>query len=280
MKTSIDCSTHASAARPTKAARHWSRAALAAATVGLLAVGFGWFFAARGGPPEYTVKVVNTFPHDRNAFCQGLECDDGALLEGTGQFGESTLRRVELTSGRVLQSIAHDRRVFGEGVTRVGDRIYQLTWQNRTCFVFDATTLRQVGRFTYNGEGWGLAHDDKHLIMSNGSSQLQFRDPQTFAVVKTLWVKSQGRPVTKLNELEYVDGEIYANIWHQDVVARIDPESGEVTGWIDMASLFPARLRPHREAVLNGIAYDAAAKRLFVTGKHWPQVFEVELTPK
>lgn len=236
-----------------------------------------WAFAFAAAPQVHQFEVVNTFPHDPRAYCQGLVIDQGILYEGTGKYGESTLRRVELDTGRVLQSVSLPRRYFGEGITIMGDKIYQLTWKSHVGFVYDKKTLNAIDRFRIVGEGWGLTHDGTHLIMSDGSSTLRFLDPQTFAVKRRLLVQSQGRRVPKLNELEYVNGEILANVWYEDYIVRIDPVSGKVVGWIDLRNLLPGRR--DREAVLNGIAYDADKDRLFVTGKNWPKLFEIRVKP-
>jgi glutamine cyclotransferase len=198
---------------------------------------------------------------------------DGVLYEGTGGWGRSSLRKVELETGRVLRWRMLDPRFFGEGITIMGNRIYQLTWRAGVGIVYDKTTFRQLGWFRYGGQGWGLTNDGRHLIMSDGSPTLRFLDPQTFRVVRQLSVRSEGRHVRRLNELEYVRGEILANIWKKDYIARISPTTGQVTGWIDLRHLGPRP--PHREAVLNGIAYDAHRNRLLVTGKNWPRLFEI-----
>lgn len=237
-----------------------------------------WLFARDQGPTIHGYRVVNAYPHDASAYTQGLVIDNGNLYEGTGREGTSTLRRVDLTSGKVLQQHAMDGRQFGEGITVMGDRIYQLTWKARTCYVYDRQTFRELNRFRYDGQGWGLTHNGKHLIMSDGSSGLRFIDPDTFKVVRTVWVRSGGRAITNLNELEYINGEIFANIWYKDVIARIDPETGNVNSWIDLTNLYPLRKRRDRECVLNGIAWDAENKRLFVTGKYWPKLYEIEVT--
>jgi glutamine cyclotransferase len=227
--------------------------------------------------PTYRYKIVNTYPHDPQAFTQGLEFHDGYLYEGTGLKGKSSLRRVELRTGRVVQIHRLPSEYFGEGITILGDKIYQLTWQNGVCFVYDRRTFRQITQFRYDGEGWGLTNDGKHLIMSDGSEVITFRDPDTFAEVRKITVRAQGKPVKNLNELEYIEGEIWANIWYSDIIARIDPSTGIVKAWVDMEGL-PV---PNRdiEAVLNGIAYDRQNKRIFVTGKNWSKLFEIELVP-
>ncbi len=232
-----------------------------------------WAKSRESAPPIYRAQVVNSFPHDTGAFTQGLVFSDGVLYEGTGGWGRSSLRKVELETGRVRQWRTLHPRLFGEGITIIGSRIYQLTWRAGIGIVYDKTTFRQLGWFRYAGQGWGLTNDGRHLIMSDGSSTLRFLDPHTFRVVRQLSVRCEGRRVRKLNELEYVRGEILANIWKGDYIARISPATGQVIGWIDLRHLGP---RPsQRGAVLNGIAYDEQRDRLFVTGKNWPRLFEI-----
>jgi glutamine cyclotransferase len=226
----------------------------------------------------YDARVVRVFPHDGKAYTQGLAYAEGFLYEGTGKYGESTVRKVDLETGNVVQSHELDRRLFGEGITIWNGRLFQLTWRSRLGIVYDQATFREQQRFRYDGEGWGVTHDGTHLIMSDGSSTLRFLDPQTFRVVRRLLVHSQGRRVSNLNELEYIHGEIFANIWYKDYIARISPKTGEVTGWLDLRQLMPRRA--DREAVLNGIAYDAEGDRLFVTGKNWPRLFEIQMVPR
>lgn len=228
--------------------------------------------------PVSGYRIVAEYPHDPDAFTQGLSIHNGGLYEGTGLEGESTLRRVDLESGEVLQSRELDDEYFGEGIAVMNDRIYQLTWQSRTCFVYDQETFDLLGTFSYEGEGWGLTADGERLIMSDGTSRLVFRDPETFAELGQIDVRDAGIPVSRLNELEYVEGEIWANVWQTDRVARIDPTSGLVTGWIDLSGLLsPEERQTHTVDVLNGIAYDAETGRVFVTGKWWPKLFEIEL---
>jgi glutamine cyclotransferase len=236
-----------------------------------------WAVVPEWTPPVCVGKVIRVFPHDASASTQGLVFDGGFLYEGTGQYGQSTLRKVELQTGKTLLSQRLDGRLFGEGITVWNDQIVQLTWRSGVGIVYDKSTFREIRRFRYYGEGWGLTHDGTHLIMSDGSSTLRFLDPQTYRVVRRIFVRSKGRRLGNVNELEYVDGEIFANIWHLDSIARISPKSGEVTGWIDLRHLLPGRA--DREACLNGIAYDAQEKRLFVTGKNWPKLFEIRLLP-
>jgi glutamine cyclotransferase len=254
-----------------------------AAAMALLTYGVGTYFASgvdRARPAYYDVQIVQEYPHDQESFTQGLEwLGDGTFVEGTGKNGMSKLRIVRLEDGVATQEVALTQDLFGEGTTVWNDRIYQLTWRSGVAIVYDRQTLQELKRFQYEGEGWGLTHDDKHLIMSDGSSTLQFRDPETFAVVRTVKVFGNGRRIAKLNELEYIGGEVYANVWGEDVVVRISPTNGQVTGWIDLSSL-PRNVRPNAEAVLNGIAYDATGNRLFVTGKNWTRLYHVQLVER
>lgn len=230
--------------------------------------------------PVASYRVIRAYPHDPNAFTQGLVYEDGFLYEGTGRQGQSSLRRVELETGTVLQSVSLDLRHFGEGIAIVGNRIYQLTWKTHTCFVYDKRSFAVLRTFSYDGEGWGLTTDGQYVIMSDGSSTLAVRDPETFAIVREINVQDHGTPVERLNELEFIDGEIWANVWQTDRIARIDPRTGEVTGWIDLTGLLSAADRQGRQVdVLNGIAYDAAAQRIFVTGKLWPKLYQIEILP-
>lgn len=226
--------------------------------------------------------ALAAFPHDPAAFCQGLVVDGDTLLEGTGQYGHSTLRRVELVSGKVLQSVKLPDQYFGEGITLLGDRVYQLTWKSKVCLVYDAKTLQQVGQLPYQWsgvykEGWGLTNDGKNLIVSDGTSTIRTVDPETLREVRQVKIRDGRRYVERINELEYVDGEIWANIWYEDRVARIDPENGRVKGWIDCRNVYPARQRPDREHVLNGIACNAKTGQLFITGKNWPALYEIKV---
>jgi glutamine cyclotransferase len=236
-------------------------------------------------PQLYTYRVLETYPHDPAAFTQGLIVRDGEFLEGTGLEGQSTLRRVALASGEVLEQHALDAQYFGEGITELGGKIYQLTWRNGAGFIYDAETLAPQGQFTYSTEGWGITHDGARLIVSDGTATLQFWDPATLQPVGGVVVKLFGLPVANLNELEYIDGAVYANIWQTDLIMRIDPASGNVTGVIDLSGLLanapPAASQTSGQVappdVLNGIAWDEASGRLYVTGKRWPAVFEIEL---
>jgi glutaminyl-peptide cyclotransferase len=228
------------------------------------------------GAPVSRYEIVRTYPHDRAAFTQGLFFLDGFLYEGTGLNGQSGIRKVRLENGEVVQVRKLESDYFGEGIAAVGDAIVQLTWQAGVGFVYDRATFERRRSFTYEGEGWGLTYDGTRLIMSDGTPVLRFLDPKTFKVIGRLEVKDGGRPVDDLNELEMVKGEIFANVWSTDRIARISPKTGAVTGWIDLRGL----LSPADAAgvdVLNGIAYDAAHDRLFVTGKLWPKLFEIRL---
>ncbi len=226
---------------------------------------------------RYGYRVVASYPHDPNAFTQGLVYVDDTLYEGTGRNGQSSLRRTDLESGAVEQIVALDEQYFGEGITIFDDKIYQLTWQSQTGFIYDRETFTQIGEFTYATEGWGLTHDGAQLIMSDGTNTLTFLDPDTQAVTGSIAVFDQITPVMRLNELEYIDGEIFANIWQTNLIARINPETGQVTGWIDLTGLLPVESLTQPIDVLNGIAYDEKNGRLFVTGKLWPTLFEIEL---
>ena len=228
--------------------------------------------------PVYGYAVVRDYPHDRAAFTQGLAFDDqGTLYESTGQRGQSSLRRVELSSGKVLQRHDLPPSLFGEGITVFGDRIFQLTWQAGRAFVYDKASFDLLREFAYRTEGWGLTHDGRRLIMSDGTATLYFLHPDTFAETSRLTVRDHRGPVIRLNELEYVRGEILANVWQTDRIARIDPQTGHVTGWIDLAGLLKPSDRRQPVDVLNGIAYDTLTDSLFVTGKWWPRLFEITL---
>lgn len=237
-----------------------------------------------GPHPETTAamltgEVTAEHPHDPEAFTQGLAWHEGQLYEGTGQRGESSLRRVELESGEVLQRHDMDARHFGEGVTVVGDRIYQLTWRAGEGFVHDRDSFEVVDSFSYDTEGWGLAYDGEHLVMSDGSATLYFLEPGSFEVVATTQVVDVDTPITHLNELEYVDGALYANVWKTDYVVRIDPATGEVTAWIDLAGLRPEGAALGEQDVLNGVAWAPERGTFLVTGKRWPVLYEVEWRP-
>lgn len=233
--------------------------------------------AGNGSVPKYGYEVVNTWPHDTEAYTQGLVFNDGKLLEGTGRVGRSSLRLVELETGKMLKKVNVPSPYFAEGITLLKGKIYQLTWQDQRGFIYDASSFEKIGEFKYGGEGWGLANDGSSLILSDGSNQVRFLDPDNYQVRKTIAVFDGSTPVNSINELEYVRGEIYANIWHEDRIARIDAQTGRVAGWIDLAGLLPRNEVNNEEAVLNGIAYDETSGRLFVTGKLWPKLFEIRL---
>jgi glutamine cyclotransferase len=229
------------------------------------------------GVPVYTVRVVNTFLHDPEAFTQGLVFLDGVLYEGTGLRGRSSLRKVELETGNVLQQYDLPEQYFGEGIAILGDRLFQLTWHSQTGFVYDKETFALRDQFTYSGQGWGLTHDGERLIMSDGTSTLRMLDPSTLTEIGRVEVLNGDVPVVQLNELEYIAGEVWANIWQTDNIVRIDPATGQVVGWIDLSGLLRQEDVVQPVDVLNGIAYDAETKRIFVTGKLWPKLFEIEL---
>ena len=256
------------------------RALIAAAALVSVACGP----ASQAGAPEYTYRVVHTFPHDRVAFTEGLFYLDGYLYEGTGgDDGTSSIRKVKLETGEV-QRIHAVPDYFGEGIVQWKDRLYELTYQTEVGFVYDFGTFEKKSEFRYKGEGWSFTTDGKLLYFDNGSSRIFTWDPETLVETGHLDVTGDGRPVVNLNELEWVKGEIFANIWKTDTIARIDPKSGKVVGWIDLAGLLSPADRvdagPLQTDVLNGIAYDAGHDRLFVTGKRWPKVFEVKLVKK
>ncbi len=235
--------------------------------------------ATCGRAPVDGFRVVATYHHDPDAFTQGLDYVEGVLYEGTGLNGRSSLRVVDIETGQVLRQRDLDALHFGEGIVVLGDRVYQLTWRTNTCFLYDRETLEPTGSFAYDGEGWGLATDGERLVMSDGSATLTWRDPETFDPTSRLLVRENGAPVTRLNELEVVGDEVWANVWQTDRIARIDPETGCVKAWIDLAGL--KALLPSSDFsdidVLNGIAWDEETGRLFVTGKLWPKLFEIEV---
>lgn len=227
--------------------------------------------------PVYTYKIINTYPHDPNAFTQGLVYEGGFLYEGTGLHGRSSLRKVELETGKVLKIHELPLQFFGEGITIYEDNIIQLTWQSNVGFVYAKKTFDLFEKFYYPFEGWGITHDGKHLIVSDGTPTLHFLSPKTFEEVYQIEVFDNKGPIAKLNELEWVEGEIYANVWQTDLIARIDQRTGQVVGWIDLRGLMGLEDYEKPINVLNGIAFDSEAKRLFVTGKLWPKLFEIEL---
>ena len=233
--------------------------------------------ADKGSVPKYGYEVVNTWPHDSDAYTQGLVFHEGKLLESTGQEGRSSLRRVEPETGKVLNKISVPTPYFAEGITLFKGKIYQLTWQHQLGFIYDAESFEKLGEFSYRSEGWGLTNDGSSLILSDGTNRIRFIDPNSFQVNRTISVLDGPTPIANINELEYVHGEIYANIWHKELVARIEPQTGRVVGWIDLTGLRALSNAANNEAVLNGIAYDENNDRLFVTGKLWAKLFEIRL---
>lgn len=230
--------------------------------------------------PTFTYKIINIYPHDSEAFTQGLIYSNGYLYEGTGQRGQTTLRKVDLKTGTVLQFHELSNEYFGEGITIFEDRIIQLTWQSNTGFYYDRESFMLIEKFYYATEGWGITHDGERLIMSDGTATLHFLTPHTFEETGQVEVTDTEGPVKGLNELEYVKGEIFANVWPGDRIVRISPDTGDVTGWIDLSGLLGYYQKNQQIDVLNGIAYDSENDRLFVTGKYWPKLFEIRLIPK
>jgi glutamine cyclotransferase len=230
-------------------------------------------------PAKIPYKIVNTFPHSPNAFTQGLTYANGFLYEGTGKYGLSSLRKIRLETGEILKEHRLPPDIFGEGITILEDKIIQLTWYARTGFVYDKESFQLLKTFKYpfRIEGWGITNDGKHLIISDGSNKLYLFDPVTFKAISILEIYDNRGPVHKINELEYIEGIIFANVWQTSRIIRIDPSSGVVTGIIDLSELVPRQFRGHLDYVLNGIAYDSEGKRIFVTGKMWPRVYELDL---
>ncbi len=230
-------------------------------------------------PQQLRARVIRSLPHDPTAFTQGLAIHAGSFYESTGMQGQSTLRHTEIDTGRVLRRVDLPASLFGEGLAVVGDQLVQLTWTTKKALVYEIFTFRKVGEYTYEGEGWGLCFDEPHLVMSNGTDRLTFRDPHTFAVVRELGVTHSGKPLRRLNELECVGNTVYANVWTTETIVAIDADSGRVTAEIDASGL----LTPEEERgtdVLNGIAYDKRSGHFFLTGKYWPKMFEVELVER
>lgn len=230
--------------------------------------------------PVYTYEVLESYPHDTRAYTQGLVFHDGLFYESTGQYGESSLRKVELKKGKVKKKIDVPGQYFAEGMTILNGKIYQLTWQQNKGFIYDLKDFKLEGEFHYEGEGWGLTTDGQYLILSDGTNQIRFLDPKDFHVIKTLSVFDGQQPLTELNELEYIHGEIYANVWKTDRIVRIDPRTGRINAWIDLTGLRPQETMTNGENVLNGIAYDPQGDHLYVTGKRWPKIFEIRLKKK
>jgi len=263
------------------------RTARAFRAFGLLAAAAGFVLACAGQSPAqssrpvpvYGYRIVHAYPHDNGAFTQGLIYRDGFLYESTGLMGRSSLRKVRLDTGEVLQKREVETRYFAEGLTDWEGRLVQLTWQTNVGFVYDLLSFAPAQTFSYKGEGWGLTHDSTRLILSDGTANLRFFDPRTYRETGHVTVHDAMGPIEQLNELELVRGEVFANVWQTDRICRIDPATGRVTGWIDLSGLLPGDERRQAD-VLNGIAYDPAGDRLFVTGKLWPQVFEIALEPR
>ena len=232
-----------------------------------------------GAAPIQGYRIVNTYPHDRHAFTQGLIFLDGFLYESTGLHGRSSVRKVRLETGEVLQQRAVDPKYFAEGLTDWGTKLIQLTWQTNVGFVYDRATFQPERSFPYTGEGWGITHDNTRLIMSDGTAAggLRFLDPETMRETGRVVVRDRGRPVQYVNELEYIRGEVWANIWQTDRLVRINPKTGDVVAWVDLTGLLPRTEVLEQGAILNGIAYDAAGDRIFVTGKLWPKLFEIRV---
>lgn len=244
---------------------------------GLLAAGL--FASARAAIPVYGARVVHTYPHATDAFTEGLFYQGGYLYESTGLTGRSSIRKVRLQTGEVVRRHDGPARDFGEGIVAWRGRLIQLTWQSGKGYVYDFATFAPRSVFRYRGEGWGLTHDNHRLVMTDGTPVIRFLDPDTLKVIGRLTVTADGRPVRNLNEVEWVRGEIYANVWQTNRIARINPTTGQVVSWIDLTGLVAGVRVSDEDAVLNGIAYDAADDRLFVTGKLWPSLFEIKLTP-
>jgi glutamine cyclotransferase len=230
--------------------------------------------------PISAIKVINIFPHDPDAFTQGLVYHKGYLYESTGLHGKSTLRKVDLKTGKIIKIIKLAHEYFGEGITILGNKIYQLTWLNKTGFVYDLKEFKKINTFSYEGEGWGITTDGQYLFMSNGSAVISCIDPVTFAVVRKIIVHDGQQQIGNLNELEFIKGEIWANIFREDIIVRISPATGKVLGWIDLSLLYSLIPKHRNTDVLNGIAYDESKDRIFVTGKLWPKIFEIKVLIK
>ena len=240
--------------------------------------GLAWgSMVAAAPPPVEPVTVVRSYPHDPTAFTEGLFFCDGLLFESTGLAGRSDIRAVRLEDGKVLRRVALPPNLFGEGIVNTGREIVSVTWQTGVGFRWDRGTFVQKARFTYPGEGWGMTRIGRQIMLSDGTSTLRILDPRTFGEVRRLRVTAAGRPVVNLNELEYVRGEILANIWQTNLIARIDPATGAVKGYLDVSTLGRPAPGAGRDSVPNGIAYDAARGRLFVTGKNWAKLYEIKL---
>ena len=249
----------------------WRLAGSLALASTLLPIGFA------ATAPVSSYKIVARFPHSTESYTEGFFYLDGLFYEGTGLTGHSALMAIQPETGKVLQKVDLPEKYFGEGIVDWGPNVYEWTWQSHICFVYDRFSLRMIKQFSYPGEGWGMTRTAREIITSDGTATLRFRDPATFKETHHLVVTDDGKPIKQLNELEYIKGEIYANIWHSDRIARISPRNGRVIGWIDLSGLLPDSQKVNGESVLNGIAYDEKHDRLFVTGKQWPTVFEIRI---
>lgn len=243
----------------------------------LIPLGIGSCEIAPEPVTVYTYKIVNTYPHDTDAFTQGLAYEDGVLYEGTGRYGKSSLRKVDLETGDIRKIYELPEQYFGEGITIFKDKIIQLTWRSNKGFVYDKKSFKLLRDFTYETEGWGITHDEERLIISDGTSTLRFLDPENFSFLGQVEVYKDNTPIDKLNELEYINGYIYANVWQTEDIVMIDSRNGQVVGWLELIGLKQTFSWSRPIDVLNGIAYDAENERLFVTGKLWPRLFEIEL---
>ena len=239
-----------------------------------------WKVPSASSVPLYSYQVIHVYAHDRNAFTQGFEYKNGFLYEGTGLNGRSTLRKEELETGKVVQEITLPAQYFGEGITVLNDRVVQLTWQSHVGFIYNLAEFHLLKNFSYPGEGWGLTNDGRQIYMSDGTPQIRCLDPETLQETRRITVHEGGRAIDELNELEWVKGELYANVWQTEQVARISPTDGSVLGWIDLSHLLTPIEQSQSADVLNGIAYDEHSDRLFVTGKLWPKIFEIRLVHK
>jgi len=233
--------------------------------------------SSENSPPANEVVIINSYPHDENAFTQGLVFNNGSIYESTGRYGKSSLRKVNLQTGEVEQIHNLSDHLFGEGITILDDKIYQLTWRSKKGIVYDLDSFKVLDFFNYPFEGWGITNDKKNLIISNGTQNIYFYDPESYKQVKKIKVMDRGEPVSLINELEYIDGKIYANIWRSNKIISIDPVTGKVVNWYDLSSLQPQAKVGNKIDVLNGIAYDSESNRIFVTGKLWPKLFEIKL---
>ena len=249
--------------------------------LGLLAIACCTLASCQKAPPDKLgYQIISTRPHDATAYTQGLQLTGGRLFESTGQYGESTVRELEPATGRIIRKRPLAKTVFGEGLTTIGPEMWVLTWKENTVYVLEPETFKPIRTHSYQGEGWGLTTDGKQLIMSDGSDTLKFINPKDFNVVKTLAVKDGKSAVKNLNELEWIDGQIFANVYMTDKIARISPEDGQITGWLDLSGLRKQLTPLNRSEVLNGIAYDKSSGNLLVTGKYWPQMFEIKVSKK